>query len=281
MHGATAGRSTRRAIGLLILLAWLASNLVPFGAARAAEPLLFGVLNQQTAVQTAERWNPILQYLSRKTGIPLRLAMGPTVRETDDMMARGSFDLLFSNHNFQHAHDGVYRVLARWAGPPVQGALVVARDSPWRTLADLEGRTVAFPSTEAFLAYVVPTAALRAAGVTVTARTAGHQDGALAQLKAGLVDAAGVNTRFLARYAQREGLSYRTLFVSEPFSEIPVLVHPRVADRQARALQKALLGMARDPEAAALLKAVDCQGFVAATDSDYANVRRAYRAITP
>ena len=74
---------------------------------RAAEerPLVFGVLNQQSPLLTAERWNPLLTYLTEATGIPLQLKMGRTVQETDAMMGRGEFDLVYTNHNFQTEYD--------------------------------------------------------------------------------------------------------------------------------------------------------------------------------
>src|SRR5688500_16781120 len=78
-------------------------------------PLAFGVLNQQSPVLTAERWNPILHHVSTVSGVPLRLRMGRTVQETDDMMGRGEFDFMFTNHNFQSEYESVgYRVIARW-----------------------------------------------------------------------------------------------------------------------------------------------------------------------
>lgn len=242
-------------------------------------PLLFGVLNQQSALQTAEKWNPILRYLGQKTGIPLQLKMAPTVTLTDAMMAREEFDLLFSNHNFQADVDGKYKVLARWAGKPIHGALVVLEDSPVKTISDLQGRAVAFPSSEAFVAYAVPMVALKEAGVTVNPLFAGNQDGAVAQLKARQVVAAAVNTRFLEKYAEREHLRYRTIYRSEPYQEMPILIHPRVPSDQATTLRRALVGMKEDPTAADTLKAAQCGGFETAFESDYDNIRSTYRAI--
>lgn len=281
MEALKIGWRVRRALRSGLFAALLALVLplpAHAGEASAPTPLRFGVLNQQSAIQTAERWNPILRYLSQKTGIPLRLIMAPTVQETDAMMGRGEFDLIYTNHNFQPEYDGKYQVLARWAGKPVHGALVVHEDAPLRSLSDLQGKTVAFPSEDAFLAYAVPMVALREAGVGITPRFSGHQDAAMAQFKARLVDAAAVNSRFLEAYARREQLGYRLLYMSEPFHELPVLIHPRVPARQATLLRRAMLGMARDPAAATLL-ATGCRGFEPAREDDYANVRRVYRAL--
>lgn len=270
-----------------ILIIVTAISLFPYLAtaelaphSRPQTPLLFGVLNQQSAIQTAKRWNPILRYLSQKTGIPLQLKMAPTVTLTDAMMAREEFDLLFSNHNFQADVDGKYKVLARWAGKPIHGAFVVLEDSPIKTIGDLQGRAVAFPSTEAFVAYAVPMVALKEAGIAVTPLFAGNQDGTVAQLKAKQVAAAAVNTRFLEQYAERERLRYRTVYRSEPYQEMPILIHPRVQPDLAAALRRALIGMKEDPTAAETLKAAQCSGFETALESDYVNVRRIYREIS-
>lgn len=267
-----------RGVGILWL--WFLTAFAPLARGADAQPeaLRFGVLNQQSAILTAERWNPILRYLTRKTGIPLRLSMGATVQQTDVMMGREEFDLLYSNHNFQPEYDGKYRVIARWAGKPIHGALVVREDSEIRALSDLRWRTVAFPSADAFVAYAAPMAALRQAGVMVDPVFAGNQDGALAQLKTGRVAAAAVNSRFLEGYARRENLRYRTVYLTEAFLELPVLIHPRVPAAQAAELRQALLGMCDDPAAADVLKAADCPGFAPAADHDYDNVRRIYRA---
>ena len=246
---------------------------------RAAEerPLVFGVLNQQSPLLTAERWNPLLTYLTEATGIPLQLKMGRTVQETDAMMGRGEFDLVYTNHNFQTEYDGVYKVIARWGGGPIRGVIVVPADSPLRTLKDLQGRQVAYPSADAFVAYAVPKVALASAGLQAQPGFAGNQEGALAQLKARQVDAAAVNSRFLAQYAEREGIRYRELFGSEDFAELPVIVHPRVPRDKADALRRALVGMRHDPKAAPVLLKAKSPGFEAADERDYDNVRRIYR----
>ncbi len=247
-------------------------------ATAASAPLRFGVLNQQSPIQTAERWNPILRYLTRKTGIPLQLKIGATVEQTDAMMGREELDLVFTNHNFQSEFDGKYKVFARWAGKPIHGVLVVHEDSNVKTLADIEGKTVVFPSSDALVAYAVPIVALRNAKISVTERFAGSQDGALAQLKARQADAAAVNTRFLDQYVKRERFPYRIIFKSDPFNELPIVVHPRVPVEKVSAIKQALLHFAHDPLAAEM-RDKNCPGFEAAEEGDYDNVRRVYRMI--
>jgi phosphonate transport system substrate-binding protein len=262
-----------RALGLLALVActWVASA--------QEKPLSFGVLNQQSPALTAERWNPILHYVSEVAGVPLALRMGPTVYDTDAMMGRGEFDFVFSNHNFQSEYDGVYRVIARWGGDPITCVIAVPPDSATHRVKDLNGKRMAFPSRDAFVGYAVPLVALRQAGVRVDEVMAGNQEGVLAQLKARRVDAGAVNSRFLRQYEEREGVEFRKIFTSDGYPDLAVVVHPRVPGATAERVQRALVGMKKDPNAAPILARVRFSGFDPASDRDYDGVRRVYRQI--
>jgi phosphonate transport system substrate-binding protein len=265
-------------IALRVGLALVAAGLLGASPAPAEPPLVFGVLNQQSPALTAERWNPILHYLTSVTGIPLSLKMGANVDETNAMMARGAFDLMFTNHVFQSEFDGLgYRVIARWAGDPIRTVIAAPADSPIRDLRELEGKAVAFPSKEAFVGYAVPLVALRSARVNVVEVFAGNQEGAMAQLKARRVAAAAVNSRFLAQYAEREGVHFREIYVSEGYPELAIIAHPRLPAATVQQIRAALIGMAADPAAAPILARVKFQGFAPASDRDYDGVRRIYR----
>jgi phosphonate transport system substrate-binding protein len=243
-------------------------------------PFAFGVLNQQSPALTAERWNPILYYLSAVSGVPLLLRMGPTVQDTNAMMRRGDFDFVFTNHNFQSEFDHLgFKVIARWGGEPIHGVIAVPDDSPVRDLRALDGKRIAFPSPDAFVAYAVPLLALRQAHVKFTEVFAGNQDGVLAQLKARRVDAGAVNSRFLRDYQAREQVRFRKVSVSAAYPDLAVIVHPRVPAATVEKVRQALVGLKSDPRAASLREQLKFQGFEPATDRDYDGVRLVYRQI--
>ena len=240
----------------------------------------FGVLNQQSPQLTAERWNPILRYLGQMTGHSLQLRMGPTVQETDAAMGRGDYDFMFTNHNFQSAYDHVgYRVIARVGGELNYGVIIVAADSPAKTLKDLEGQRVAFPSAGAFMSHAATLVGLKSAGVGVQEVFAGNQEGAVAQLRAGRVAAASLQARLLLDYAQRENFRFRELYATPHFPELAVIVHPRVSPEVVAKVRAALIGMKADLAGAEILARARFEGFEVAKDVDYEGVRRVYRAI--
>ena len=262
------------------LLVVLAVLLQPWTAAAQQAPLAFGVLNQQSPALTAERWNPILHYAGTVSGVPLQLKMGRTVQETNSMMARGDFDFVFTNHNFQSEFDILgFKVIARWAGEPIRAVIAVPADSPIHHLHQLEGKRVSFPSTDAFVAYAVPLVALKRAGVRVEQVFGGNQEGTLAQVKARRVEAGAANSRFLSQYAEREHVQFREIYVSEGFPDLAVIAHPRVPAATVERVRRALLGMNSDPAAASVLTLAKSKGFEAAGDRDYDGVRRVYRLV--
>ncbi|HEY7652366.1 MAG TPA: phosphate/phosphite/phosphonate ABC transporter substrate-binding protein [Methylomirabilota bacterium] len=263
-----------------VLIALSSLLLAAAGAHAQTGTLAFGVLNQQSPALTAERWNPILHYASTVSGVPLQLKMGRTVQETDAMMARGDFDFVFTNHNFQSEFDPIgFKVLARWAGEPIHTVIAVPADSRIQHLRELEGKRVSFPSTDAFVAYAVPLVALKRVGVRVEQVFGGNQEGTLAQLKARRVEAAAVNSRFLAQYAEREHLQFREIYVSEGYPDLAVIAHPRVPADTVERVRRALLRMGSDPVAAPALSLAKSKGFEPAADRDYDGVRRVYRLI--
>lgn len=252
-----------------------------------AQTYTFGVLPQRSPTLTAQYWNPILEYAGRKAGVRLELATRRTAQDYSAAEARGEFDFVYNNHLFAPSHAAAgYRVFARMAGPPISGQIVVAADSPLNSLQALAGREVGFPSRAAFVAYAVPMAELARQNITVTPVFGGNQEGIMAQLRAGAIAAAGVNSRVMKEYGAREGFAYRVLWNSEPHHDLPVAAHPRVAEKVVAAVRQALLDMAADAEGQAILKTsanlikqAPPHGFVAARDDEYLAQREIYRLI--
>lgn len=259
---------------LLGLLCGIAS-MIP---AHAAEPYTFGVLNQQPAAETAALWNPILQHLQAKTGLTFKFKMGTTVQETDAMTARGEFDFLYSNHNFEPDYSQAnYRPLVQWGGQSLIGQIVVLADSPIKDLKDISGKTVAFPSKDAFIAYKVTRQALNNAKIDIQPVFGASQQGTAVQLQTGRADAASLSKLFAERFQTEGKGKFRVLYESDAWPNIPVSAHPRVNKADVEAVQRALLEMNKDADGKALLEKLKIPGFLPVTDADYSATRRLYQ----
>lgn len=272
-------------IGRVFSACALALGLLSGAALADEKAYSFGVINQRSPVLTARYWNPILSYVSKKSGIPLVLKLAKTAPEHSAMIGRGEFHFVYSNHNFLPENDKVgYRVIARPREEAIRGEIVVLADSPVASLQDLAGEEVVFPSRVAFVGYYVPMDALLREGIRVTPVFSGNQEGGMGQLTARRVAAAGVNSQVMRDFAQREGVKYRVLWHSEEYLNIPISAHPAVPRDKLDKLCKALVGMADDPEgarilaaSAELIKQKPPYGFVTAQDREFDNVRRFYK----
>jgi phosphonate transport system substrate-binding protein len=264
----------------------LASVVAMHSQAFAADSALtFNVLNQRSVALTAQYWNPILTYVSRKSGVPVELKLAKTTKEGNAIAERGEYDFLYTNHFFTPERDRLgYKVIARPAGPGIKSQIVVPQDSPVQTLHDLNGKEVAFVTPDGFTGYWLPLDALLKAKVNVKVVFTGNQEASSAQLKVNKVAAAGVNSTIMQRYARREAFEYRSLWTSEIYQDLCIMANPKVPAAQAAAVRDAFVGMAKDPEGrkileagAELLKSNAELGFVAASNKDYDNYRAFYK----
>lgn len=265
--------------GVLLLLAASVSH------AAERKPYAFGVLNHRSLQLTAAYWNPILSYVSARSGIPLELHIGRTANETTDKATAGQLDLAYTNHLFtpKRARLG-WRVLARQDSEGIRGQVVVLSSSGITTLSELNAQPVAFANPYGFTGYYLPMDALMRAGVAVVPVFAGNQEAAMGQLLAGQVAAAGVSHQVMADFAQRKNFTYRVLAESLPYFDLAIMASPRVSRADGEIIRQTFINMAREPEgqlvlqqAAQRIELVEARGFVAADDRDYANYRRFFK----
>jgi phosphonate transport system substrate-binding protein len=250
------------------------------------QPYSFNVLNHRSVALTAQYWNPILGYVSLKSGVRLELKMSKTSKENTARAEKGAFDFLYTNHFFTPERDRLgFQVIARPAGPGIRGQIIVRKDSPIRDLKELEGKHVAFPTPDGFTGYWVPMDALLRAGVHVIPRFSGDQEASIVLVARQEVAAAGVNSLVMERFARRKGFEYRALWTSsEIYHDLCIMATPKVPKEKVAAVKATFVNMVKDPKGrkileagAALLNVEDELGFVASDNSDYDDYRAFYK----
>jgi len=253
--------------------------------AAAQKAYSFYVLHQRTIALTAQYWNPILTYVSAKSGVPLELKLAKSAKDGNAVAEAGGYDFQYTNHFFTPERDRLgWKVIARPAGPGIRSQLVVPVDSPIQSLQELKGKEVAFVTPDGFTGYWLPMDALLRAKVDVKVVFTGNQEASSAQLRVNKVAAAGVNSSVMARYGRRESFEYRALWTSDIYQDLCIMANPRVPADKVAAVRNGLVSMTNDPEGrkvlqagADLLKSNGDLGFVAADDRDYDNYRRFYK----
>jgi phosphonate transport system substrate-binding protein len=246
----------------------------------------FSPVNQYDINLTAAYWNPIIAYVSEKSGVKLNLKIGRTSADTTSYVLAKEVEFVFSNHLFSPEREQLgWKVFGRRNTPALQGQIVVPVDSPITDIAQLKGQDVAFAGPEAFVVYKVPYAHLLSKNIDVKVVFAGNQNAAFAQLFAGKVVASGANSQLVDGYARREGKKFRVLWSSESFQDLALMVAGKVPDTDARKVANAFIDMYKDPVGRDILhqasKEVGLPNdayFVAAGASDYAAYKRFYQS---
>ena len=254
--------------------------------AQSNKPLAFHPLNQRTTALMAAYWNPIVRYVSSKSGVPLELKLAKNSTEGNALAEKGAFDFLYTNHFFTPERDALgFRVIARPTGPGLQAQIVVPSDSPIRSLQELDGKDVGLVSPDGFTGYWIPLDAMLRAKIKPNVSFTGNQEASVAQLKVNKIAAAGVNGLILERYARREGFAYRALWTSQMYPDLCIMAHKRVPAAVVAAVRAALVGMDKDPEgikvlevSAGVVKANSKLGFVAAEDREYDSYRAFFKS---
>ena len=266
---------------------WLACLLMMLGLPWqvVAAEYRFSPVNQYGVRLTAEYWNPIIDYVSARSGIKLTLKMGRTSADTFASVLAGEVEIIFSNHFFSPEREKLgWRVIARRNTGPVMSQIVVPADSPVRDLTELAGGEVAFVGPEAVIGYRFPYAHLLSRQIDVRPVFAGNAEAALSRMFAGGVMAAGLNSQVTEGYARREAKAYRVLWSSEPLHDLAVMVSATVPERDALLIAQAFAEMSSDPRgreilqrAARLVGRTDDDGFVQSDGREYGAYRAFYR----
>jgi phosphonate transport system substrate-binding protein len=266
----------------------LAVSLIAVSLTSQAQPAVynFSPVNQYDINLTAAYWNPIIAYVSEKSGVKLNLKIGRTSADTTSYVLAKEVEFVFSNHLFSPEREQLgWKVFARRNTPAVRGQIVVPIDSPITDIAQLKGQEVAFAGPEAFYIYKVPYAHLLSKGIDVKVVFAGNQSAAIAQLIAGKVAASGANSLLLDEYTRREGKKFRVLWSSEALTDLALMVSGKVPESDARKVATAFVEMIKDPKGRDILHQVSKEVgmpedayFIPATAADYAAYKRFYQS---
>jgi len=270
---------------LLAIILLLTSACLPISLHAEGMVYQFSPVNQYDINLTAAYWNPIINYVSEKSGVKLSLKMGRTSADTTSFVLAKEVDFAFTNHLFSPDREKLgWKVFGRRNVPPVSGQIIVPEESPITDIAQLKGKDIAFPGPEALVAYKVPMAHLINKGIDVNVIFGGNQNGAIAQMLAGKVQATGGNSQLISAYSAREKKKFRILWTSEPYYDLALMASDKVRLSDLRAVSTAFFNMKNDPQGKAVLQQASAKigltgdiYFIPSDGSEYASYRKFYQ----
>ncbi len=244
--------------------------------AQAAQPALnFGIVPQQSASRLAQEWGPLLAEISRRSGVPLTFRTAPNIPSFEERLDKSEYDLAYMNpYHYVVFHKALgFRAFAKEQGRMLKGILVVRKDSRYRTVADLAGKTVVFPAPAAFAASILPQAEFGRLHIPIEAKFVASHDSVFRAVASGLQEAGGGIQRTLEASPPEIKDALRVLAETPAYTPHAFAAHPRVPPEVVARVLAAMTSLAGDETGQRLLEPLAFKGLVAAHDRDWNDIR--------
>lgn len=243
-------------------------------AVNAAETYKFGLIPQQSASKLSKIWTPIFQYLEEKTNYKFQFSTTRNIPTYEKRLMAGKYDFTYMSpyHYVEYQRLAGYNAFAKAKNKRLKGIIVVHKDSPFKTLEDLNNSEMAFPSN-AFAANLVPRAILNSTDVEYNPKYVASHDSVYRSVSKGRYPAGGGVMRTFRNTTPEYRNNLRILWTSDGYTPHAFAAHPRVPQNVVEDVQRALVEMDRDPKGKALLKTIRLKGVEAGEDFEWDDVR--------
>lgn len=259
------------------------SAVAPWDSSRPV--VRIGVISRYPPTVIYRGYQPIMDYLTASTPYQFELSLSEDYNDALQQLITGRVAAVFlGSYLYVKAHEryGVIPILKPLnenAQPLSRSALFVASRSGIRAVGDLAGKSLALPSAESFSGNWLSNERLAQHGFRAadlgSVRHFSHHHTVIAQVLRGAYDA-GVTREHLVKNLLNDGL--RVILYSDPIPSSPIAVAPGCDPEVIGAVRKALLAVNRDEgRRVEITRDWDGEfvnGFVQATDADYAIIRR-------
>ena len=238
-----------------------------------AEVLRFGVVPQQSASRLARVWLPVLEVVSKETGLQIEFTTTKDIPTFESCLAEQRYDLAYMNpyHYIVFHESAGYTAFAKQAGHRLKGILVARKGSNVEELEDLQGSQLAFPSPAAFGASVIPRAELVVAGVTFSPVYVKSHDSVYLSVAAGLFPAGGGVLRTWNTVAPEVKDQLQILHSTRDYTPHAFASSPSLGVDRVKSVQKALTALqTQTPD---VIKSLGMKGIEQAVDADWDDIR--------
>ncbi len=268
----------RFTLAALFFLATVASATQPAGQ----KPLILGIHPYLTHDELITRFTPLAQYIAHSIGRPVEVRVGRDYAEHINAIGNGAIDIAYmgpSPYVEMVEKYGKRPLLARQVvngDPFLRGEIIVRKDSPLQSLAELKGKCFLFGDVNSTMSYILPQRMLEDAGIPLMSlgrykSVEGHRNVALAIL-AGDCDAGAVKSEVFQEFEPKGlrvlaklPLVYDHLFVASA----------KLSPGLVETLRSLMLKLNKLPEGKAIMAAIHPKmtALVLPEDSDYNSLR--------
>lgn len=245
------------------------------GLGCAAEPYTFGIAPQFEQRKLFAIWKPVMDELTKRTGMQFKFASTFSVPEFEQAVARGEYDFIYVNpyHLYKERSRQGYTPLVR-DQTPLHGIVAVRKDSPLKNIRELDGKSLAVPSPNAIGASMLVRAELeRLHGIRTTMINAKSHSSAYLHAINKLTDAAGGVEKTFVEQSKAIQDELRILFKTRDFPSHPIAAHPRIPEKIRDQVRQAFIDMSASSQSEHLLGNIPMSKAIPASFDDYQVLR--------
>jgi len=216
-------------------------------------------------------WGPLVKAIEKETGVKLKLKVDSSIPNFESKLKNQSYDFSYMNpYHYTVFHSVGYEAMAKEKNKKIKGIFVTLENSSLKSISDINGHVLSFPSPNAFAATLLTEAKLRNLGIKYKANYVQSHDSVYANVEMGRhIAGGGINRTFSVYQAANEKSKVKVLWESKGYTPHAFTYHKRVPQEVVAKIQNALLNMKLETLRIAKIK----NGFISATDSDWNDVR--------
>lgn len=228
-------------------------------AADGKDRYTLAVVPQFPPADIERDWGPLVERLSRDTALALDLIFYKSIPDFERDVLDGVPDFVYLNpyHEVMGKKAQGYVPLIRDGENRLKGILIVDKDSGFRSVKDLDGKTLVFPSPNAFAASLYMRALLsKREHVRFTPKYVITHSNVYQHVISGMAAAGGGANTTLNKEPRELRNELRVIYETPAVAPHPIASHPRVPASVRKKLRDAIMKLAEDNTSRRLLKAV-------------------------
>lgn len=261
---------------ILITFALIFSLFNSFYASVNAEVLKVGVVPQFEQRKMFRHWRPILSELEKITGLKFDLVGSSKIPVFEQQFTNGEYDLAYMNpyHILTAYKTQGYLPLVRDKNK-LNGVLVVEKNSPIKSVKQLRGKEIAFPSPNALGASLLMRSILiEKFAVKFKSRYVQTHSSVYLHVVKKLVSAGGGVERTLLHQSDAIKNRLRIIYKTPDIVPHPIAIHPRVSADKRKLIKDGLIKLFNTSKGKKLFKNVPINTLVPTNISDYQQLNK-------
>jgi len=229
------------------------------------------IIPQYTPLFIFRHWRPLVEHVEKETGIRLKIITYKNFEHFMSALQKGEADFSYLSpyHLVMARRQQNYIPLLRDTEKKLVGIVVVPNSSKIKSIKELDGQTIAFPSPTAFAASLYMRAWLREkVGIDFTPQYVGTHGNVYRSVAHNFVTAGGGVNSTLDSQPNPLQESLKILYEIPGVASHPLAVHSRVDLKVRNTLSNAIYAMSKTEKGKTLLSAVQIAKPVEANYAD-------------